>query len=304
MDTVPTAPSATPDIASTPTPPAKSSKGLIILLLLLVLILGGALVYVLFFNNGKVTSENTDDTNAQNTVETCTYNSNTYNEGDTFDDADGCNTCTCLDGESVCTKIACVEEPTLTTQHFDCDSYERVDGVITKYTGYIDTKYPDGVVVTNANPYTDDNFCNLVFTYQSGELKINYDFFGEVLKHPVGIGFINAPISLGSDYVTILDGATGTIVRKPLGLTPGNATNPSFYYQDYLMQLDDAECAPYPDDPLNVQPPCGRRGNPYINTGSKASLNIEIPADTTESERADIVNIFDAIVANTTGGRD
>lgn len=38
---------------------------------------------------------------------TCTYNGISYNDGESFDATDGCNTCTCEDGEVACTLMAC-----------------------------------------------------------------------------------------------------------------------------------------------------------------------------------------------------
>ena len=39
--------------------------------------------------------------------DSCEYDGKTYNEGDSFDATDGCNTCTCSEGQIGCTKIGC-----------------------------------------------------------------------------------------------------------------------------------------------------------------------------------------------------
>jgi hypothetical protein len=41
----------------------------------------------------------------------CEYHGWAYAHGETFDAIDGCNVCSCNDGETVCTEMAC-EEPT------------------------------------------------------------------------------------------------------------------------------------------------------------------------------------------------
>jgi hypothetical protein len=72
---------------------------LIAIMFVVIFVLGGALVYVLFF------SENGGG--GDQIVGTCTYNSLVYHEGDSFPATDGCNTCSCSDGEVVCTLMAC-----------------------------------------------------------------------------------------------------------------------------------------------------------------------------------------------------
>ena len=37
----------------------------------------------------------------------CTYNGNTYKDKDAFVASDGCNTCTCNNGEVTCTTMSC-----------------------------------------------------------------------------------------------------------------------------------------------------------------------------------------------------
>ena len=40
----------------------------------------------------------------------CVYEGNTYKPGESFPSGDGCNTCTCNNGEVACTLIACASE--------------------------------------------------------------------------------------------------------------------------------------------------------------------------------------------------
>ena len=40
----------------------------------------------------------------------CDYEGVTYEDGESFPDVDGCNTCTCEDGNASCTEIGCVDD--------------------------------------------------------------------------------------------------------------------------------------------------------------------------------------------------
>lgn len=42
----------------------------------------------------------------------CEYNGWAYTDGESFSASDGCNTCTCSNGDIVCTEMACVDTPT------------------------------------------------------------------------------------------------------------------------------------------------------------------------------------------------
>jgi len=52
--------------------------------------------------------------------QTCNYEGNTYNEGDSFPCKDGCNSCSCSSGQVSCTKNTCVSKTCCTNT--DCDS--------------------------------------------------------------------------------------------------------------------------------------------------------------------------------------
>ncbi|MDD3661601.1 MAG: hypothetical protein PHG63_00900 [Candidatus Dojkabacteria bacterium] len=90
--------------------PKSSSKSgvylLIVFLVILVIGLGGAVAYLLLSKG-----EDTDDTNDDNggtVTQKCTYDGVVYDEGESFDATDGCNTCMCSDGKVSCTEMECV----------------------------------------------------------------------------------------------------------------------------------------------------------------------------------------------------
>jgi hypothetical protein len=106
----PVIPSPTVDSSVEPKSSSKSGMYLLIaFLVILILGLGGTVAYFLFFKG-----TDTDDTNGNGggTVsQTCTYGGATYDAGESFDATDGCNTCSCTDGEVVCTLVACETPP-------------------------------------------------------------------------------------------------------------------------------------------------------------------------------------------------
>ncbi|RLB62452.1 MAG: hypothetical protein DRI90_09045 [Deltaproteobacteria bacterium] len=60
----------------------------------------------------------------------CQVGDQTYAVGESFQDADGCNTCTCQDGGAVaCTEMACLDGCTYDGQNYDAgDSFPASDG--------------------------------------------------------------------------------------------------------------------------------------------------------------------------------
>jgi len=105
-------PPTRPEVQPTPpiqTQPQSKSKSPLLFIaitfnVLLLLILGVGIYYSLTKDN----DDNKSDTNIITT--TCDYNNTTYNEGESFDATDGCNTCTCSEGQIGCTKIGCKSE--------------------------------------------------------------------------------------------------------------------------------------------------------------------------------------------------
>jgi len=67
---------------------------------------------------------NSDGTSTSCVPTTCKYNDQTYEDGESFDSIDGCNTCYCEYGEISCTKMACVPDDDGQTEcktDSDCD---------------------------------------------------------------------------------------------------------------------------------------------------------------------------------------
>lgn len=40
----------------------------------------------------------------------CNYNGNTYKDGEGFKSSDGCNSCSCQNGQIACTEMACLPD--------------------------------------------------------------------------------------------------------------------------------------------------------------------------------------------------
>ncbi len=105
---------------STTTPPKKpnSLKNIFILSLVIFFIVAGLWVYFLFFyqpstqNSSSVTPTSVPAV----TQEVCELNGETYQIGESFKSADGCNTCSCQSaGVIACTEMACSLTPTIVT---------------------------------------------------------------------------------------------------------------------------------------------------------------------------------------------
>lgn len=97
-------------------PPVKSKTNifqiLFVLSLVIFLIVVSAIAYFVFFN--KTSSDNNDNSTVETVTPTpvssvtCTLNDKTYQVGEGFPSADGCNTCSCTENGSVaCTEMAC-----------------------------------------------------------------------------------------------------------------------------------------------------------------------------------------------------
>ncbi len=54
-------------------------------------------------------NDNDGDTDSSHATESCEYFGTTYQSGQSFTALDGCNTCTCEDGETSCTLVDCVD---------------------------------------------------------------------------------------------------------------------------------------------------------------------------------------------------
>jgi len=80
----------------------------IVFFLLLIITAIGIGAYILLIKNRDSKEVETEE-------KTCTYNNKTYNEGESFQATDGCNTCGCENGQVGCTFIACGTSETTTT---------------------------------------------------------------------------------------------------------------------------------------------------------------------------------------------
>jgi len=107
--------------------------------------------------------------NAQCVMPTCNYNGMTYNHGQSFLCADGCNHCTCYDGMVTCSKIACSGTGTQPTPiqclysgktYHEGDSWQATDGCNT-------CSCTSGQVRCTSLPCTSDS-CNADTDCQSG----------------------------------------------------------------------------------------------------------------------------------------
>jgi len=121
-----------PSSPSTNTPASNHLFSKIFFIISLILFLGviAALAYFLFLSpSSKSTSNSTSSSTTPTVTNTqennsnqsandgnCQLNGNTYNVGESFKSADGCNTCSCSSaGVIACTEMACNLTPTTTT---------------------------------------------------------------------------------------------------------------------------------------------------------------------------------------------
>jgi hypothetical protein len=108
--------------SSTSSKPKFDFKKLFFFSLIIFFLIGGGWIYFLFFysptnNNSNI---NTDDISATPTEiiyeEVCELNGNTYQVGESFASADGCNTCSCASvGVISCTEMDCSLIPATTS---------------------------------------------------------------------------------------------------------------------------------------------------------------------------------------------
>ncbi len=87
----------------------KISKLQAIIITLCTVIVGLASYIFYLSNSGDIT-----------TKQRCEYNGWAYADGESFLSIDGCNTCSCSDGEVLCTEMACVENSGTCTSEEYC----------------------------------------------------------------------------------------------------------------------------------------------------------------------------------------
>lgn len=99
-------------------------------------------------------------------VGVCSYSGGTYEHGQDFDDTDGCNTCTCTNGQVSCTTIACEVEPTKAdTQNsasclYEGKEYQHNQG-FTASDGCNSCSCTDGQVACTLLACDEDNLVDL-----------------------------------------------------------------------------------------------------------------------------------------------
>ena len=87
------------------TPKKESKATLIILVVFLIIVIGIAVAYYFLVYTKEPTVQ----------ITACNYQGVAYNQGSTFDAPDGCNTCTCRNGEMECTEMDCQGDTEITT---------------------------------------------------------------------------------------------------------------------------------------------------------------------------------------------
>ncbi len=63
-------------------------------------------------------------TDGEQTNQRCEYNGWAYANGETYSSSDECNTCVCTNGETVCTEMACLEDPFVPPTTCDVEEIE------------------------------------------------------------------------------------------------------------------------------------------------------------------------------------
>lgn len=146
-ETKPTSPDT-----SNPTKTSSVGKVFFIFALILFLIIAAGLAYFLFLVPSNTTKNKTDNStpsvtptlsetndNSSNESGICELNNKTYQVGESFTSADGCNTCSCSSaGVITCTEKACTGTPTVTTA---TKSATTNSSIPLDWKSYVDTTY-------------------------------------------------------------------------------------------------------------------------------------------------------------------
>lgn len=110
----------------------KSKKKLFLILFFLGLLTCAGIIGAFFLLSGSDDEE--PEPEPTPVAQDCDYEGVTYEDGETFDAGDGCNSCICEDGVVACTEMACEEEDELTedgTRDPDSKTYTLDLGSIT-----------------------------------------------------------------------------------------------------------------------------------------------------------------------------
>lgn len=213
-ETKPTSPDT-----SNPTKTSSVGKVFFIFALILFLIIAAGLAYFLFLVPSNTTKNKTDNStpsvtptlsetndNSSNESGICELNNKTYQVGESFTSADGCNTCSCSSaGVITCTEMACSATSTVTTSTTKSVSSSTVNGLTT---------------------YKNEDL-GISFQYPSsfGEINIKNNS-GKTGSSYIGTFNKNAKIIFGS----ISDGFTYTTNTQFMGWTFNRETNTGVFY--------------------------------------------------------------------------
>lgn len=159
------------DNSDTTSPVKKSSIGKVffIFALVLFLVVAAGLAYFLFLVPSNTAKNKTDDSNSSvtptlsetNESGTCELNNKTYQIGESFQSADGCNTCSCSSaGVIACTEMACAGTPTVTsaTPSATTSSLKKYTNSTYKFslsypsTWTVDTKLSENQIFSVSSP--------------------------------------------------------------------------------------------------------------------------------------------------------
>jgi hypothetical protein len=119
---------------NTPEHKTNNKKIILIFILLGIFLLIGIAATFGIYKIIKSVNEKADNTLPFNEL-ACTYNNRRYELDETFDSTDGCNTCTCTDGQVICTLIDCnTSEDTTDTIDLDESNFTKVNCIDDLYT--------------------------------------------------------------------------------------------------------------------------------------------------------------------------
>ncbi len=162
-----------------------------VLLILFIIIILGIIFFLVF---SKLQDNNIDNNTDNESIITnqCDYENETYQDGDKFPDKDGCNTCTCTNGEIACTEIYCYEEENeeqeeQNAENNDLTDYymEELDLTISLPSDWIFENY------SKTNEYNDYLSENLKQLYHSNTIVVP-DYYIKNLESGIGIKIVTS----------------------------------------------------------------------------------------------------------------
>jgi len=135
----------------------------------------------------------------------CTYGDTVYQDGDSFPAADGCNTCSCADGDVSCTEMACPDPASCTygdTVYQDGDSFPADDGCNTCSCADGSVACTAMACATSCGGFAgatcaEDEYC----AYEPGDLCGAADASSTCLPRPESCDLMYEPVC-GCDGVT------------------------------------------------------------------------------------------------------